>query len=356
MIRVERRARVPTSLVIAGSIIAATATLIITACIIGFTQASPISVVRVILLAAFESPVAIADTLTLAASLMLTGLAAALTFRVGLINLGLEGQLIAAALAALMISSGTLPVPPLAIIPFAIAAGLVAGALSIAVVTVLKVRLRVDEAIITILLNVVMVFALQLMAGTTISGLPPIGTTQALPMVNFADFPDWGRALHRSLEPLVAITVCVLAFALLRYTIWGLDIRATGSNAVAARFAGIHVNFVRLRVASVSGMLIGLAGAGPVISVGGGSTASLTLGLGYAGIAIAFLAALEPLGVVLAALFVAPLLAGIKTANQQMDVPLGLASVTIALLLITALIAHSAIRYQMHWRSPSEAS
>jgi general nucleoside transport system permease protein len=356
VIRVERRARVPTSLVIAGSIIAATTTLIITACILGFTQASPISVVRVMILAAFGSPAAIADTVALAASLMLTGLAATLTFRVGLINLGLEGQLIASALAALMISSGTLPVPALAIIPFAIVAGLVVGALSVAVVTVLKARLRVDEAIITIFLSVVMVFALQLMTSTTMSGLPPIGTTQALPIVNLTDFPDWGQALHRSLEPLVAVTACVLAYVLLRYTIWGLDIRATGGNSVAARFAGIHVNFVRLRVASVSGMLIGLAGAGPVISVGGGSTASLTLGLGYAGIAVAFLAAFEPLGILLAALFVAPLLAGIKAANQQMDVPLGLASVSIALLLITALMAQSAIRYQMHWRSRSEAS
>jgi general nucleoside transport system permease protein len=355
VIRVERRAYVPTSLVIAGSIIAAATTLILTACISGLVHVSPISLVGVVVLATFGSPAAIADTAALAGALMLTGLAAVLTFRVGLINLGIDGQLIAGALAALTISSGGLPVPGLAIVPFTIAAGLVVGALSVVVINLLKARLNIDEAIVTILLNVVMVFALQLMTGATITGLPPIGALQALPTVNISDFPDWTQTL-RYLGPLAAAVVCLLAFVLLRFTIWGLDIRATGGNVAAAGFAGINVALVRLRVAVLSGMLIGLAGAGAVVSAGGGSAPSLTLGLGYSGIAVAFLAALEPVGVIPAAIFVAALLTGIKAANQRMGVSLDLVSVTIALLLITALLAQTAARYQMHRPNRSEIS
>jgi general nucleoside transport system permease protein len=355
VIRVERRAYVPTSLVIAASTLAGAATLIITACISGLIHLSPISLVRVAVLATFGSPTAIADTAALAGTLMLTGLAAVLTFRVGLINLGLDGQMIAGALATLIISSGALPVPGLAIVPFAIAAGLVVGALSVVVINLLKVRLNIDEAIVTILLNVVMLFALQSMTGATITGLPSIGALQAFPSANIFDFPEWVHTL-RYLGPLTAIIVCLLAFVFLRFTVWGLDIRATGGNVVAADFAGINVALVRLRVAALSGMLIGLAGAWTVVSAGGGSVPSLTLGLGYAGIGVAFLAALEPIGVIPAAIFVAVLLAGIKAANQVMDVSLDLASVTIALLLITALLAHTAIRYQIHRPNPKEVS
>jgi len=285
---------------------------------------------------------------------LLTGLAAVLTFRVGLINLGLEGQLIAGALAALTISSGALPVPGLAIVPLTIAAGLVVGALSVIVVNALKARLNIDEAIVTIFLNVIMLVALQLLAGTPITGLPTIGALQALSMTNISDFPDWAQTL-RYLGPLAAVIVCLFAFVLLRFTIWGLDIRAAGSNVVAARFAGVNVTLVRLRVAALSGMLIGLAGVGPVVGAGSGSAPTLTLGLGYAGIAVAFLAALEPIGVIPTAIFVAVLLAGIKAANQTLGVSLDLASVMIALLLVTALLAQTAVRYQMHTRQPSRS-
>jgi general nucleoside transport system permease protein len=355
VIRVERRAYVPTSLVIAGSISAAATTLIITACVLGLMHLSPISLVRVVVLANFGSSAAIADAAALAGALMLTGLAAVLTFRVGLINLGLDGQIIAGALAALTISSGALPVPGLAIVPFTIAAGLIVGALSVVLINLLKVRLNIDEAVVTILLNMVMLFALQLMTGTTMTGLPPIGALQALPSINNTDFPHWAQTL-RYFGPLAAVIVCLLAFVLLRFTIWGFDIRATGGNVVAAGFAGINVTLVRLRVAALSGMLVGSAGAAAVVSAGGDSVPSLTLGLGYAGIAVAFLAALEPIGVIPAAIFVAVLLTGIKAANQVMGVSLDLASVTIALLLITALLAHIAVRYQMHEPNHSEVS
>ena len=262
--------------------------------------------------------------------------------------------MIAGALAALTISSGALPVPGLAIVPLTIAAALVVGALSVIVINVLKARLNIDEAIVTIFLNVIMLFPLQLLAGTTKTGLPTIGALQVLPMINISDFPDWAQTL-RYLEPLVAVIVCLLAFVLLRFTIWGLDIRATGSNVVAARFAGINVTLVRLRVAGLSGMLIGLAAAGPVVSAGSGSAPNLTLGLGYAAIAVAFLSALEPIGVIPTAIFVAVLLAGIKAANQTLGVSLDLASVTIALLLVTALLAQTAVRYQMSMRQPTRS-
>jgi ABC-type uncharacterized transport system permease subunit len=356
VIRVERRANVPTALVIVASVIAALVTLIITVFLSALAGVSAFSFIGLMFSAAFGSPAAMVDLLALAAPLMLTGLASALTFRVGLINLGAEGQIIAAALAALVISARAIPVPTFAIVPLAILAGIMTGALTVAVVSVLKLKFRADEAVMTILLNIIMVFALQLLTGAMTGSLPAIGSAQVLSMINAADFPDWGQLLHRYLEPLVAVVACLLSFAVIRFTIWGLDIRATGGNAVAARFAGIRVNLVRLNVALFSGALVGLAGTGQVIAAGGGTAPSVTLGLGYAGISVAFLAALEPIGVIPAAFFVSVVLAGIKVANQEMGLPLTLGSVATALLLLAALVAHSSVRYRLRPRSRSVTS
>jgi simple sugar transport system permease protein len=351
-----------------ASVTAALVTLVVTALFPAFAGLSVLSFVHLVLTAAFRSPAAVGDVVALATPLMLTGLASTLTFRVGLINLGAEGQLIAAALAALVVGAGALPIPSYAIVPLAIIAGSMTGAVIVALVAALKIRLRADEAIITMLLNIVMLAALQLMTGAAMWSLPPIGTTQVLPLANTADVPDWAEALQVYVEPLVAVGACLLSFGLIRYTIWGLDIRATGGNAVAARFAGIQVNLVKIKVALLSGALVGLAGAGQVfaagqvfgadklLGVGSGATSSVVLGLGYAGIAVAFLAALEPLGVIPAALFVAVVIAGIKTANQDIGLPLALGSVTIALLLIATLIAHACVRYRLRPRGESLAS
>src|SRR5262249_26940523 len=124
----------------------------------------------------------------------------------------------------------------------------------------------------------------------------------------------------------------------------------------AARFAGIRVEGVTLSVAFISGGLAGLAGAGEVVSAGPGSRAELGLGFGYAGIAIAYLAALEPLRVIPAALFASVLIAGIQAANQTMGVPLALGGDANALLLVTALFAHNAVRFRLRLNRPSEAS
>jgi simple sugar transport system permease protein len=307
------------------------------------------------LAAAFGSFGGIAATIERATPLMLTGLAVVLALRGGFINLGVEGQMIAAAFAALALSGGVVPFPALAVAPFVLIVGVIAGALLAVAVAALKVRVQADEAIVTVLLNVVLLFALQLAAGGVLQTFPPLGSLQSLPMANAADFPGWGYVLRVYLEPVLALGACVLAFGLLHFTIWGLDIRATGGNAAAARFSGIHVDVVTLAVAFLSGGLAGLAGAGEVVRAGPGETATVLVGFGYAGIAVAYLAALEPLGVIPAALFVAFVIGGIDAANHATGVPLALGGCVNALLLVTALIAHSAVRYRLRLNRPIEA-
>jgi general nucleoside transport system permease protein len=356
VIRAERRAYVPIGLKIAAPAIAALVTLVIVGIVLAIAGFSPFAVGRLTFSGAFGSLAAIGATIERAAPLMLTGLATTLALRAGFVNLGVEGQMIAGAFAALSVSAGLVPSPPLAVVPFAVAAGLAAGALLTVIIAILKLRLEIDEALVTVLLNVLTIFALQLSAGSAVASFPPLNSTQSLPFANAADFPSWGHALRVYAEPCFAVLACLSAFALLHLTIWGLDIRATGGNVAAARFAGIRVESVALGVAFVSGALAGIAGAGEVIGATGGATPPLVLGFGYAGIAIAYLAALEPLGVIPAAFFVSVMLAGFEAAQGSLGMPLAIGGAASALLLLTGLTAHIAVRYRLRVIKPSRAT
>jgi simple sugar transport system permease protein len=125
--------------------------------------------------------------------------------------------------------------------------------------------------------------------------------------------------------------------------------RAVGANARAARFAGVSVNSVMLKTALLSGALAGLAGVGEVAGRAGYLTLDMSPGYGYSGIVIAMLAGLNPLGVVLAAVFVAGIIVGADSMSRAIAVPTYLADVIVAVSLLSMLVATMLARYKVRW-------
>jgi ribose/xylose/arabinose/galactoside ABC-type transport system permease subunit len=79
--------------------------------------------------------------------------------------------------------------------------------------------------------------------------------------------------------PLIIMLICVLlGWFYLRLTIAGRENYAVGGNEEAARFSGIQVNRVKLRVYSMLGLACGIAG---MVSLGRFGTASSSTANGY---------------------------------------------------------------------------
>ncbi len=72
-------------------------------------------------------------------------------------------------------------------------------------------------------------------------------------------------------------------------------------------------------------------------------------GYGYSGIVIAMLAALNPLGVLAAAIFIAGILVGAGSMSRAIGVPTYLADVIVATSLIAVLVATLFARYRVRW-------
>jgi simple sugar transport system permease protein len=146
---------------------------------------------------------------------------------------------------------------------------------------------------------------------------------------------------------LIAAVAAGLLWLLQSRSVFGLESRAAGLNPDTARFAGISLTGVLVRVACLSGGLAGLAGGIEVLGVKGYVTTDLSPGFGYAGITVAMLAGLHPLGVVLAAVFVATVFVGADAMGRAMHVPNFIADVIVAMALLSMLVALKLTEYRV---------
>ncbi|MGO1119768.1 ABC transporter permease [Rhodovibrionaceae bacterium A322] len=296
---------------------------------------------------AFGSRLAISETLVRATPLALTGLAAAVAFRAKLWNIGGEGQFYMGALAATWVGTGMVVLPPALMIPFLFLAGALAGGLLLLVPTLLKVRLNVDEVVTTLLLNFVVLLLVNFLLFGPWKDPMAMGWPQAEPIIDegLLEVLLPRTRLHWGLT--VAILVAVLTWAFMRFTRWGLEIRAVGHNPEASRFAGVPVNWAVIRTALISGGLAGMAGVSELTGTKGYLTMDLSPGFGYTGIAVAMLAGLHPLGCLASALFIAAIYNGADAMSRAVGVSSYIADVMTAVALLSVMLAVFMTRYRL---------
>ena len=309
--------------------------------------ANPFSVFGLILNGAFGSKFAILETLNRATPLIFTGLAVAVAFRAKFWNIGAEAQLYAGALLTVLLGTGLLPWPSIAIIPILALFSILAGAILLLVPALLKTRFGVDEVVTTLLFNFIfLLFVSMLLEGPL---KDPMGmgwpkSARLLPEARLPRLVD-GLRLHWGfgLAIFSAISVWVVQS---RMTL-GYEMRAVGLNRQAAAFAGIPVNLVLVKTALLSGGLAALAGFSEVAGLKGSLTLDLSPGFGYTGIIVAMLALLHPLGVIFAALFVAGIFVGADSMSRAADVPTYLADIMLATALLLMVLAIMLTRFRI---------
>ncbi|HYJ97175.1 MAG TPA: ABC transporter permease, partial [Burkholderiaceae bacterium] len=293
---------------------------------------------------------ALAETLTQATPLMLTGLAVAVAFRAKLWNIGAEGQLYAGALVAVLLGSGPLELPAWALLPVVLVAGALAGSVLLIGPTVLKTRFGVDEVVTTLLLNFIVLLLVSAMLDGPMKDPSAMGWPQSVAITDALQLQPLAPRSRVHTGLLIALLLAGLLALLFRHTTLGFEIRAVGANARAAAFAGMPVRRVVWQVALLSGALAGLAGAVEVAGRAGYVTLDMSPGYGYTGIVVAMLAALNPIGVVFAAVFVAGMLVGADGMSRAVAVPTYIADVIVAVSLIAVLVATMTTRWRIHWR------
>lgn len=338
--RFERRQKVSPLWLVGAPVAAMAVALAIAGVLIALAGAPVLEAYGRILTGAFGSRLSATETLTRATPLIFTGLAAAVAFRAQVWNIGAEGQLYAGALAvAALGAANPLGLPPGLLIPALMAAGAVAGMILLLIPVFLRLRFGVDEVVTTLLLNFIVLLFVSLAIEGFLRDTLAFGWPQSVPVVDDAMLPQIVPRSRLHLGLVIAVLAALAVFFLNRATVFGLQSRAAGLNAAAARFSGVPIGRTLLLVACLSGGLAGLAGAVEVLGVKGYVSTDLSPGFGYSGIVVAMLAALNPIGVIFAALFVATMFVGADGMSRALEVPSFIADVTVSLALLTMLVA-----------------
>jgi ABC-type uncharacterized transport system permease subunit len=351
--RLEPRADASVALKILVSFGAAFAALVLVAIPVLFAGGSPLTAYGLIVQGAFGSMFALSETLNRATPLILTGLAAAIAFRARLWNIGAEGQLYIGALAAVLVGSGLLHLPPMLMIPTVMLAGFIAGGMMMVIPTVLKQRFGADEVVITLLLNFVVILFVQMLIEGPLKDPLSMGWPQSVPLLAEAKFAKLVPRLRMHWGLIAGVAAAIFLWVLVRKTVLGFEIKAVGENRAAARFAGIPVDATMLKVALLSGGLAGLAGVSEVAGVKGYLSADLSPGFGYSGIVVAMLAGLSPIGTVFAAIFVAAVFVGADSMSRATGISNYLADLVVALSLLCVLVGGFFLRFRLRYERAS---
>lgn len=346
--RFERRESRPALLVLGAPVVAIAVSLAISGLLVGLSGAPVLEAFRRIAIGAFGSKLAITETLTRATPLVLTGLAAAVAFRAQVWNIGAEGQLYAGALAVAALGwAHPFGAPGYVLIPMLMVAGAVAGMVLLVVPVALRLRFGVDEVVTTLLMNFIVLLFVSLAIEGFLRDPLAFGWPQSVPVPKEARLDKLviQSRLHTGL--ILAVVAALAVYAVNRFTVFGLQSRAAGLSAPAARFAGAPISLTLLKVACLSGGLAGLAGAVEVLGVKGHVSTALSPGFGYSGIVVAMLAALSPIGVIFSALFVAAMFVGADGMSRALGVPSFIADVTVSLALLSMLVALFLTNYRV---------
>ena len=330
-------------------LLALAATVLIASVLSWIAGADPLATLGLIVTGATGSRLAILETLNRATPLIFTGLAVAVAFRAKLWNIGAEAQLYAGAVMTVVIGTSAWGMVWLQLPAMALAA-VVAGALVLLGPVILKTRFGVDEVVTTLLFNFIMLLFVSWLVEGPMKDPAGMGWPKSTPVDRHLRLPRMVEGLRLHWGFGLALLAALLVWLMQARSVLGFEMRTVGQNARAARFAGIAVNSVLVKTALISGGLAALAGFSEVAGLKGHLTRDLSPGFGYTGIIVAMLALLHPLGVIVAALFVAGIFVGSDSMSRAAGVPTYIADMLLAVSLLLMVLALGLARYKVVWK------
>ena len=296
---------------------------------------APLAVITTWCAGACGTGTRIALSLQEAGPLLLTGLAVATAFRCGVLNIGGEGQYLAGA-AAFTAAALFLPATGLAL-PIALIMGTLAGAGWAAIAATLARWRGVPVVLSTILLNIIAVFLLgALVEGPLRDPITSAPQSALIPDGCFLSVLVAGTRLHLGVA--FALVIALIIWLIHARSRLGFELQIVGLNPEAALRAGIAVPTRQMQILCLSGGLAGVAGAMQVAGVTHFLSAATT-SYGYAGIAVALLGRLHPLGVAVAAVFMGMLDTGGRACEKQLGVPHEVGDIVKGLMVLGVLVA-----------------
>ena len=289
---------------------------------------NPLKAVLSIFASSFGSMFGLQETLTKAIPLVLIGSGLAVCFRAKFWNIGAESQLLFGAIFATWVALNLGPhLPKFLVLPLMLLAGFIGGGLWGMIPALFKARFGINEVISTLMLNYVAAEFVKFLVVGPWKG----ATKQGYPYTD--DFPasaTFNLLGYSRISPFMlifAVAAALLLAVVIYRTKFGYEVRVIGENPEAARYAGIGFLRTSLLMMMISGGMAGLAGVGEVGAIYHHLSYPETIsgGLGFTAIIVAWLAKLNPGFVIISGFF----FAGIIVGGDEIQISMGLPAATV---------------------------
>ena len=246
------------------------------------------------------------NTLVKTAPLLMCGLSVLFAYKVGLFNIGAAGQYVVGVAASLYLALA-LHMPWYVCLIAAMVAGALLGAIS----GLLKSYCNVNEVISCIMLNWISLYGTNLLLNNVKETASPytfnlvnVNASALIPSMGLSKLFAGNRYVTIAIP--IAVIVAIMVWVILEKTKFGYELRATGNNKNAAKYCGMNEKRNIILTMMISGALAGL-GAALLYQTGFEQwqcSQSSVPGMGFNGIAAAFLGGLNPIGTIFSSYFI----------------------------------------------------
>ena len=303
----------------------------------------------------------ISDLVVKACPLIIIALGLVFCYRANIWNIGAEGQFILGALAAgafaLQFPDTTSPL----LLPAMMLVAMMAGAAWAAIAALCKTIFNANEILVTLMLSYVAALFIDVMVRGPLRdpmafGFPLTPMYPDAGLISKMPIPGLGYVGQLHYGVIIAFVLAPLAWWLMHRTLPGYQVKVVGTAPRAGRFAGFSATKTTIGVLLFSGAMAGLAGMIEVSANIGQLQPNVSFGYGFTAIIVAFLARLNPIGVIFAGLLIAMAELGGDNAQMALSIPKVVTGLFKGILLFFLLAGATLQQYKIEWTSRKAAS
>ncbi|QJB58489.1 ABC transporter permease [Pseudodesulfovibrio sp. zrk46] len=296
---------------------------------------------------------ALEGALLKAIPLFLCSLGVAVAFRMQIWNIGAEGQFALGAIGATWMALSFPNMPAIVLMPLMFIMAFVLGGIWALIPAILRLKLRVNEIISTLMLNYIAILLLDYLVfgvwkDPTSFGFPM--TPEFSPSAVISGIA--GSKVHWGLAFCAVVGVGLWAF--MSFTRLGFELKASGEGARVAKYAKIRYGMLVMLVMALSGGFAGWAGCIETSAVLNRLQPSLMVGYGYTAIVVAWLARLEPLNIAFASFLLAALRVGVENLQLELQIPAAFGTIMEGMILLTVLAGQFFLMYKLERKPRSQ--
>lgn len=348
-IKFEKRTELSRKMLIAVPVITIALSVFFCSLLLLALGKSPLLAMHSFFIAPFQTFYSITEIFLKFGPLLLIAQALAIGFRAKVWNIGAEGQMVMGAIFASAVPVYLVDSTSIFLLPAMIVMGALGGMGWAAIAAVLRTRYNASEILVTLMLSSI---ALQVLYYLLLGPWKdPMGFNfpQSVMFQDEALFSTLFRSARLNTSIIIPILFTIVAWIFMEKRFGGFKLVVGGLAPHAAGYAGFSANGAVWRSLLIAGFAAGLAGMSEIAGPIGQLQRSVTSGYGYTAIIVAYLGALNPIGIIFAAFFLSVIHIGGDIALVSADVPISAVHVFQGLLLVFYLATYTFVHYRLRF-------